>query len=216
MANILIIGASKGIGLATVHEGLEQSHSVTAFARTATQIQAEHERLTKLNGDARDEGALENAMSGHDAVIMTLGVPFNAKMLTGPISLFSEATIAVLEAMQANGIDRLIAVTGFGAGDSRRAISPFQQLPFNAVFGRAYADKSRQEELIKASDLQWTLVRPGVLTNQRKTETYNIATKIGEMKNGIISRADVAHFLIGAAVSNDYVGQGPVLSKPFL
>ncbi|MEM6652007.1 MAG: SDR family oxidoreductase [Pseudomonadota bacterium] len=216
MANILIIGASKGIGLATVREGLARGHEVTAFARSASQMKVKHEQLTQLDGNARDPNALKDAVAGHDAVIMTLGVPFDAKMLFGPIDLFSEATKAVVEAMSANQVDRLIAVTGFGAGDSRAAISPLQKLPFNAVFGRAYADKSRQEEIIKATDLRWTLVRPGVLTNGRKTEHYDVATEIRDMKNGIISRADVAHFLIGAAETDAYVGKGPVLSKPFL
>ena len=59
---------------------------------------------------------------------------------------------------------RLICVTGFGAGDSRASISCLQRLPFQMVFGRAYADKSVQERLIKDSSLDWTIVRPGVLT----------------------------------------------------
>ena len=106
-------------------------------------------------------------------------------------------------------------MTGFGAGDSRAAIPALQKLPFNAVFGRAYADKTLQEDMIKASDLRWTLVRPGVLTDGPKTKSYQIATDIGDMKNGTISRADVAHFLIDEVETDDHVGQGPVLSNPF-
>ena len=215
MANLLIIGASKGIGLATVREGLERGHQVTAFARSASEMQLAHDRLRKCDGDARDETVLTDLVAGHDAVIMTLGVPFNLQLLTGPIILFSEATIALMGAMSGHQTDRLIVVTGFGAGESRTAISPLQKLPFNAVFGRAYADKTLQEDMIKASDLRWTLVRPGVLTDGEKTESYRVATDIDNMKNGTISRADVAHFLINEVETNEHVGQGPVLSNPF-
>jgi hypothetical protein len=78
------------------------------------------------------------------------------------VHLFSDATRVLIAAMGAQGVKRLICVTGFGAGDSRASISFLQRLPFQIVFGRAYADKSLQERLIKESVLDWTIARPGV------------------------------------------------------
>ena len=90
--------------------------------------------------------------------IETLGV--GLMDLFQPVHLFSDATRVLVAAMKAQGVKRLICVTGFGAGDSRTSISCLQTVPFQVVFGRAYKDKSRQEQLIKESALDWTITRP--------------------------------------------------------
>ena len=106
---------------------------------------------------------------------------------------------------------RLISVTGFGAGDSRPSISCLQRLPFQIVFGRAYDDKSVQERLIKDSLLEWTIARPGVLTNGRRTKRYRILDKPSVWRNGIISRSDVADFLVRQIEDRTYLRKAPVL-----
>ncbi len=118
-------------------------------------------------GDARNPEDVRAALKGAYAVIQALGIPANARMLTGPIDLFSAATATLLPLMQDAGVRRLISVTGFGAGESRAAIGPLQRIGFDLVFGRAYADKDIQEQLISKSELDWVIVRPGVLINHR-------------------------------------------------
>jgi putative NADH-flavin reductase len=113
---------------------------------------------------------IEEALNGIDVVIQTLGVSLGD--LFRPVSLFSDATRILVSAMESKGVKRLICVTGFGAGDSRESISCFQLVPFRLVFGRTYDDKSLQERLIKNSSLDWTIVRPGVLTSGRRTGRY--------------------------------------------
>jgi len=108
-------------------------------------------------------------------------------------------------------VHRLLCVTGFGAGDSRASISCLQRLPFHLVFGRAYDDKSVQERLIKDSGLQWTIARPGVLTSGPRTGRYRILTEAKDWRNGVISRADVADFLVRQIADQTYVRQAPVL-----
>ena len=113
--------------------------------------------------------------------------------------------------MTAQGVKRLICVTGFGAGDSDASISLLQRVPFEAVFGRAYADKSLQERLIKQSSLDWTIARPGVLTGGPRTGRYKILVKASEWRNGIISRSDIAEFLVRQIEDRNYVRNAPVL-----
>lgn len=110
-----------------------------------------------------------------------------------------------------SGVKRLICVTGFGAGDSRASISCLQRLPFQIVFGRAYDDKSLQEKLIKESELDWTIARPGVLTSGPRTGRYRILAEASQWRNGIISRADVAEFLVRQIGDQAYIGKTPVL-----
>lgn len=196
MAKVLIIGASSGIGLATTKLALEGGHSVAAFARSAYRMPIEHARLNRFAGDARQSDDVRRALADVDAVMQTLGVPANARMLTGPIDLFSTATATLLSLMKDAGMRRLISVTGFGAGEGRLGIPPLQRLGFDLVFGRAYRDKDIQEKMIKQSGLEWTIVRPVVLINTRKVGRYRILVSPQDWPNGIVSRSDVADFLV--------------------
>ena len=113
--------------------------------------------------------------------------------------------------MKAQGVKRLICVTGFGAGDSRASISGLQRMPFQLIFGRAYDDKSLQERLIKKSALDWTIARPGVLTGGPRTGRYKVLADASQWRNGIISRSDVADFLVRQIEDRSYFHKAPVL-----
>jgi len=167
MARVLIIGASKGIGLETTREALQAGHTVRAFARSADDITISDRKLEKRRGNALRSSDVTAGVMGIDAVIQVLGVSLGE--LFWPVHLFSDATRILIATMQAQGVKRLISVTGFGAGDSRASINCFHILPFRFFFGRAYDDKDVQERLIKNSTLDWTIVRPGVLTNGSRT-----------------------------------------------
>src|SRR5689334_3545805 len=119
MATVLVIGASRGIGLETVKALLAAGYKVRALARSAGAIPIEDPQLEKINGDALDRPTVGRALSGVDAVVQSLGVAFSAEALFKGTTLFSRATRVLVDAMRARGVKRLIAVTGFGAGDSR-------------------------------------------------------------------------------------------------
>ncbi len=211
MARLLIIGASRGIGLAVTTLALEQGFEVRAFARHASSIDINHERLEKYEADALDPASIGKALADCDIVIQSLGVPFNLQLFTGPITLFSKSTRILVDAMQSNGPKRLIAVTGYGAGDCYPHIHPLQKPGFKLVFGRAYADKSLQEEAIKRSSLDWTILRPGVLTNGPQRHDYHVLREPADWINGAISRASVAHCVLEQCTQDDLVGQAPVV-----
>ena len=206
---VLIVGASKGIGLETTRQALQAGHDVRALARSATAIAISNPSLEKMRGDALKTADVEAAVVGVDAVIQTLGVGLGD--LFRPVHLFSDATRVLIAAMRSQGVKRLICVTGFGAGDSRASISCLQRLPFQIVFGRAYDDKSLQEQLIKESELDWTIARPGVLTNGPRTGRYRILSEASQWRNGTISRADVAEFLVRQIGDQTYIRKAPVL-----
>ena len=207
--HVLIIGASKGIGLETTRQALEAGHRVRALARSAAGIAISNPALEKIRGDALRSQDVEAALSGVDVVIQTLGVGFGD--LFRPVHLFSDATRVLIAAMKSKGVKRLITVTGFGAGDSQASIGALQRLPFQFVFGRAYDDKGVQERLIQESGLDWTIARPGVLTSGARTGRYKILTDASQWRNGIISRANVADFLVRQIHDASHVRQAPVL-----
>ena len=206
---VLIIGASKGIGLETTRQALDAGHDVRALARSATAIAISNPSLEKMRGNALKTEDVEAALVEVDVVIQTLGVGLGE--LFRPVHLFSDATRVLIQAMKIQGVKRLICVTGYGAGDSRASISCLQRLPFQIVFGRAYDDKSLQEQLIKESELDWTIARPGVLTSGPRTGHYQILSEASQWRNGIISRADVAEFLVRQIGDQTYIRKAPVL-----
>ena len=208
---VLIIGASKGIGLETTRQALDAGYDVRALARSASAIAVSNPSLEKMPGDALKTEDVEAALVGVDVVIQTLGVGLGD--LFRPVHLFSDATRVLIAAMRSQVVKRLICVTGFGAGDSRASISCLQRLPFQIVFGRAYDDKSLQEQLIKESELDWTIARPGVLTNGPRTGRYRILSEASQWRNGIISRADVAEFLVRQIGDQTYIRKTLVLIK---
>ena len=211
MKTILIIGASRGIGLETVRQALDQGYRVRASARSASQIPITHAELTKVNGDALKAEDVAAALRGTDAVIQTLGAKASLAMVTSHTRLFSDATRILINSMKSGGVKRLISVTGFGAGDSREHMSLLQRVPFELLLGRVYADKAVQEMMIRRSALSWVIARPGILTNGPRTGRYKILDKSADWRNGRISRADVADFLVKQIEDDAYLGKTPAL-----
>src|SRR5215470_7296855 len=119
MAKVLIIGASRGIGLETVKAALQAGHSVCALARSARRIRVEHPQLEKMAGDALEMATVKRALTGIDMVFQSLGVSVGPEIILKSTRFFSKATRVLVTAMEEAQVKRLICVTGFGAGDSR-------------------------------------------------------------------------------------------------
>jgi uncharacterized protein YbjT (DUF2867 family) len=211
MAKILVIGASKGIGLETVKQALEAGHQVRALARSAPRIPIRHPQLEKMKGNALDRATVESALDGIDAVIQTLGISGGPGILFKPIRLFSESTRILVAAMEAKLINRLICVTGLGAGNSRGKGNLLYNAAIGLILVRAYDDKTLQERIIRNSTLDWVIARPGVLTNKARTGRYKVLTDPRDWRTGFISRADVADFLVKQITDDTYLRQAPVL-----
>jgi len=213
MSKILVIGASQGIGKAVSEAAAEAGHQVRAMSRSGRAAKRRDDRIEAMAGDALKSGDVDRALEGIETVVLALGVPPSLDMVTKPVTLFSGATHVVLPAMEKAGVKRLIAVTGFGAGDCAGSVNLLQRLPFRAILGRAYDDKTIQEELIEQSGLDWLIVRPGVLTNGRKTGKYKVLEEPRSWRNGIIARADVADYITSQCSAAHLGSKKPVLIR---
>ena len=212
MTKVLVIGASRGIGLQTVKALLAKGYEARAFARSASTIPVEDPRLEKFDGDALNRGDIDRALEGVDAVIQSLGVAFGPGPVLKGTTLFSKSARVLVDAMRAKGVKRLIAVTGLGAGDSRgRGGLLFDALFFPLVLKRVYDDKDVEEQIVRASGLDWTIVRPGILTSATATGRYQVLPDPKSWQGGTISRSDVGEFLARQVEERTYIGQTPVL-----
>ena len=209
MARLLIIGASQGIGLETVKSALAAGHTVRAFARSASKISLDDPYLEKIDGDARESTSITKALNGQDAVIQSLGVALNPETILRGTTLFSEATRTLVDAMTAHGPQRLIVVTGISAGNSREALGPLIGLAFQLSLRRIYNDKDVQEMIVQRSKLDWTIVRPGFLTQGEGP--YRALINKDDWRPGPISRSGVAKFIVEHLNDPVYLRQTPLL-----
>ena len=206
---LLIIGASRGIGRQLLEQALQAGHTAVAMARHPEKISFHHERLRVMAGDILKPQQVQQAVAGQDAVCLTIGIGVTWK----PVTVFSQGTKNVLAAMAEHGVRRLVCVTGIGAGDSAGHGGLLYDRIFKPLLLKTiYEDKDRQEALIKASDTDWTIVRPGFLTNGPRTGKYRVLTDLAGVTAGRISRADVAHFMLQELSTNRYLKQTPVVT----
>ena len=143
-------------------------------------------------------------------MIQTLGVSPAPELIFTGTRLFSAATRVLVNAMEASAVRRLICVTGFGAGDSRGGI--LYNTALCLFLGRVYADKDVQESIIRRSRLDWTIVRPTILTNGPRTKAYRVLVDPNDWTSGFISRADVADFLVKQIDDASLLRQTPALT----
>lgn len=207
--HVLVIGATGGTGREIVQQALGQGHQVTAFVRDPAKLQIEHANLRVAKGDVLDYASVESAMHGQDAVLSALG----HKRLLYPNKIQSDGMRNLLRAMTACDVPRLICETALGIGSSLGRLGlphTFFILPLILQF--YMWDKLRQEELIMKSDRDWVIVRPGVLTNGLARGSYRQGRDAGNyFWPVLISRADVAAFMLKQLRDDTYLGTAPGL-----
>jgi putative NADH-flavin reductase len=204
---VLIIGATGATGQILMREALTQDHEVTALARDPSAVVLEDHRLRVLQGNVLDVSSVEAAVAGQDAVLSALGT-----RSARPTTLFSESTHNIISAMTKHGVRRLVCLTGIGAGDSKGHVGFLYDriiLPF--IVKNIYEDKTRQEEAIKQSNLDWVIVRPAKLTDEPAKGEYRVYVG-GSYTATKISREDVVAFMLAQLTDNTYVRKMPVIS----
>lgn len=205
-----VIGGTRGVGRQVVREGLERGHRMVVLARDPSRLKKPHPNLTVLPGDIRSDAAVGALLEQVEAVCTTIGT---RPTLRQEVRVFSEGARTVLAAMQRCGVSRLVAVTGTGAGDSRgHGGFLYDRIVLPLVLRTIYEDKDREERLIRESDVEWTIVRPGFLTNGPRTGRYRVEVDLDGVRSRRISRADVAHFIVEELEGGRYLRQAPLLT----
>lgn len=207
---ILIIGSTGGTGRRLVEQALERGYAVTAMARNPARLGIEHPQLIVVRGDVLNYDSVSAAVEGNDAVLSSLG----HKRFFYPTRILSDGTRNILKAMEAHGVRRFVCETALGFGDTAGQMGllyTFLIIPLVLPF--YFYDKTRQEQAIAKSDLDWTIVRPGALNNAEKRGVKHHGSKVGNFITGArISRADVADFMLDQLESGEYYGGAPGIS----
>lgn len=204
---IVVIGATRGTGKHVVDQALERGHEVTVLVRDPSKLQAQ-KTLRVIQGDGRNLADVEKAVQGQDAVITCIGA---SQMKTAEF-LVSTSARPLVEAMKKHGVKRLLLLSTAGAGDSEGAMKwvfPVLRLLARPVYQTIFEDKNRAEELIAATELDWTFVRPPRLTDGPKTGHYQTKPSKGGGGFEKISRADLATFMLDEAEKSQWIRGAP-------
>lgn len=205
---ISIIGASAGVGALCVRQALARRHRVTTLSRRVDSF-PDDAALRALQGSATSVQDLRRAVQGADAVVVALGTGMDRR----PTTLYTDFGRALLQLQPELGSTPIQILTGFGAGDSAAYQGPVARLLFRLLLRAVYDNKTALEEMVQQSDLNWSLVRPGLLTNGTPTAPAQVQVDYrAGMKVGAVSREAVARFLIGQAERPRFQHAKPALS----
>lgn len=190
---LLVFGASGATGQQVVAQALAQDHVVTAFVRNPAKLTLTHERLRVVRGDVADAAAVLRAMENQDAVVSVLGV--SKPLRSDPVVV--RGVQHILEAMGQRGVRRLVYLSFIGVRESRAEAGFLIKTVMASLVRNEISDHEEKERLIRNSALNYTIVRPPILTNGPRTGVYRSGVSIrpGSLVPRV-SRADVADFML--------------------
>ena len=202
---IVIFGATGKTGLEIIEQAIEEGHEVTAFVRNRAQLNGHDDNtLNVVVGDALDAEAVEKAIVGQDIVLSALGARVGQKV--GVVR--SEGTRNIVNAMQKHNVQRLIAISTIGIGDTPQRMSGFTHFVLRRIIGQErLAEAELQEQIVTDSPLAWTLVRPPRLVNGAVTHSYDADPLLHTGFSASLRRADLADFMLQQTTSDRFVRQ---------
>ncbi|MBF8190271.1 SDR family oxidoreductase [Nonomuraea sp. K274] len=193
---ITVFGATGGTGLELLRQALERAHEVTAVVRDASRLPDDlRDRLDVVETNVMNPAAITPAVKGRDAVLSAMGARGR-----GPTTVLSASVTAITEAMGRTRARRLLMVSAAGleadAGDGPFTRYVLKPLIVQRVFRHHYADMAAAERLLRAGDLDWTIVRPARLTDAGRTGRYRTARDLSVRGGMNTTRADLADCML--------------------
>lgn len=206
---LTIFGATGRTGVHLVQQALAAGHEVTAFVRSPEKMTIQHDELRVVQGDVFDAAQVATAVAGADAVLSGLG-----PVKGGPDNVMAVSARNIVAGMQQHGVRRLIWSTGAGVADPQdrpTLINKLIGILLKLFSGSVLEDSLRGVEVIKQSDLDWTIVRGPMLTDGAHTGNYK-ATYVGPEMNRTLARANFADFMLSQVDDDAWLRKMPAVS----
>lgn len=200
-----VFGANGGTGRLLVRQALDAGHEVTAVTRRPADFPFSHPRLFVAGADVADGRAVARAIEGSQAVLSSLGVAFTRQ----PISVYSEGVSAIGAAMSRLGIKRIVVVGSTAVEPHPHAEGGFmlnrvmQPLVSRTIGKTTYADMRAMEDILRASDLDWTVIRSAGLFDAGRVSAYQVSD--GPLDGVFTSREDLAACMLAQVSDSRFI-----------
>jgi len=215
---LFLLGATGRTGAHVLQQALARGHEVHILVRDKQKVVLKSPLLTIFQGNPTDETALAAAITGCEAVLTALNISrtsdFPWAKLRAPKDLMSQTMAKLLVLMAQHSIKRVVVVSAAGANETLNEIPGwFRWMIANSNIRYGYEDHERQEDLVRATDLDWTILRPMGLSNSENAKTVQASFGNNPQPSIMISRKHVAQFLLDALEQGAYIRQAPVISE---
>jgi uncharacterized protein len=207
---IIVFGATGMVGKQLVQQALFKGYTVKAFGRNVfSEFETDTKNLELIKGALFDEGEVQDAIKGCDAVLSALGGGFDGNDKTRTLGIKN-----IIAQMKKNGVQRIVAIGGMGVlnADEHTLIQdtenyPKEYIPVGKEHQQAY-------DYLKESDLDFTFVCPPTIKDHEATGAFTTnANYLPEPNNNIINSGDLALFMLNELEKNDYVKQRAGISN---
>lgn len=203
--SIVVFGANGPTGRLLVSDALAAGHQVIAVTRRPDKFPQQHPNLTVARADVLDASAVEGIVSGADAILSTLGAPYGRKQ----VAVYSVGVRNILTAMERHQVRRLVVVSSSATDPKPYADAGFffnrvvQPFVVNVLGKTVYEDMRRMEELIRNSEVDWTIVRPSGLFDADFVSDYELAEN--HIAGRFTARSDLAAAMLAQIDDERYV-----------
>jgi putative NADH-flavin reductase len=207
IVKLAILGAAGRTGTQIVNAALAAGHEVVALVRDAGKLGALRDRVTVVEGSAVDRDSVRRAITGADAVLVAVG--------TGGGTMAGVATCLVA-AMPEAGVRRVVSLVGAGVaveGDPESLGRTIMRFAMGLLARDMLDDATEHARILRSSSLDWTLVRPPRLADGEPTGRVKHAPALVLGPGDSITRADLARFMLEAAVTGAYLRQAPMVAN---
>ncbi|MCV7226630.1 NAD(P)-dependent oxidoreductase [Mycolicibacterium komossense] len=191
---LLVLGGTGRTGSQIIAQAIAGDDTVVALTRHPDIGAVKNSRLEWVVGDATEQVALTAVLDGVDAVLCALGTPIERSFL--PTDLMRATVDALVPAMSERGVTRVVLLSALGVGRSAAYAPNSFRLAFRTLGRAIETDKDRAEEALAASDLDWTIVYPPLLTDGPRTGGYRHGEALALHAIPRIARGDVADFML--------------------
>lgn len=209
---ITVFGATGATGKKVVEQALELGYEVNAFVRNPEKMDITSEKLTLITGDVTNHENVDKAVETVDGVIVALGA---SPDMQADI-VMEQGTKNIIDAMKKHGVKRIIVQSSYAMSGSPEGIEFMKKMGMGeeqiTMVMPVLDDKTKQEEAMQTSGLEYTIVRPLMLNDEGKTGKYRVGENLDVKVGDAISRADVADFMLKDLTENKFVGKTVALS----
>ena len=211
MKTIALLGGSGRTGQHFLQQALAQDYAVRALVRTPSKVNADADAasLELIQGDVLNYADVLETVKGADLVVSLFG-----HVKDSPAWLQTDGTRNILRAMQEQGVERIISLSGGGLPyeqDQPKFADKAIRFVMKVAVPKVLNDAVKHAEVLRDSDRMWTVVRGPRLTDKPKRGDYRVGW-VGVNAGTKVGRADLADFVLRLVEDTQYDGQMPFVS----